>query len=252
MKTGRNDPCPCGSGKKYKKCCMDLSGDACFPKAFDKSNRKRSDDIIPVDAVIDYGVPCPNTAFFSANDVHEFSAARLLYSHIINPHVEAVAHVAVRQVLSRGRDEEKRIRKADNVKTLIEIMKNNPDPINHAPLMERLITEKEQAITIILRELMELQNDSFVELAVRILHVISKNLSDEIIKIIRSGNNKRVYAVSILCVLLGFYDNDESEKLLWNYYHYMKEKYPLETYSDGPLLGLIEMSERKKERVLLN
>jgi preprotein translocase subunit SecA len=20
-KTGRNEPCPCGSGKKYKKCC---------------------------------------------------------------------------------------------------------------------------------------------------------------------------------------------------------------------------------------
>ena len=23
-KTGRNDPCPCGSGKKYKKCCLSL------------------------------------------------------------------------------------------------------------------------------------------------------------------------------------------------------------------------------------
>ena len=22
VKTGRNDPCPCGSGKKYKKCCL--------------------------------------------------------------------------------------------------------------------------------------------------------------------------------------------------------------------------------------
>ena len=22
-KVGRNDPCPCGSGKKYKKCCQD-------------------------------------------------------------------------------------------------------------------------------------------------------------------------------------------------------------------------------------
>ena len=22
MKTGRNDPCPCGSGKKYKNCCL--------------------------------------------------------------------------------------------------------------------------------------------------------------------------------------------------------------------------------------
>ncbi|PCI09340.1 MAG: hypothetical protein COB77_00020 [Gammaproteobacteria bacterium] len=24
-RTGRNDPCPCGSGKKYKKCCMSES-----------------------------------------------------------------------------------------------------------------------------------------------------------------------------------------------------------------------------------
>lgn len=23
---GRNDPCPCGSGKKYKKCCIDKAG----------------------------------------------------------------------------------------------------------------------------------------------------------------------------------------------------------------------------------
>ena len=22
-KVGRNDPCPCGSGKKYKQCCLD-------------------------------------------------------------------------------------------------------------------------------------------------------------------------------------------------------------------------------------
>jgi hypothetical protein len=28
MKTGRNDPCPCGSGKKYKKCCLDLDRQA--------------------------------------------------------------------------------------------------------------------------------------------------------------------------------------------------------------------------------
>jgi uncharacterized protein len=26
VKTGRNDPCPCGSGKKYKKCCMGKAG----------------------------------------------------------------------------------------------------------------------------------------------------------------------------------------------------------------------------------
>jgi hypothetical protein len=26
-KIGRNDPCPCGSGRKYKKCCLDMLGD---------------------------------------------------------------------------------------------------------------------------------------------------------------------------------------------------------------------------------
>ena len=25
MKIGRNEPCPCGSGKKFKKCCKDIS-----------------------------------------------------------------------------------------------------------------------------------------------------------------------------------------------------------------------------------
>ena len=27
-KVGRNDPCPCGSGKKYKKCCLRKQGDS--------------------------------------------------------------------------------------------------------------------------------------------------------------------------------------------------------------------------------
>jgi hypothetical protein len=26
MSTGRNDPCPCGSGLKYKKCCINKQG----------------------------------------------------------------------------------------------------------------------------------------------------------------------------------------------------------------------------------
>ena len=27
-KVGRNDPCPCGSGRKYKKCCLDRTASA--------------------------------------------------------------------------------------------------------------------------------------------------------------------------------------------------------------------------------
>ncbi|MDP2586315.1 MAG: SEC-C metal-binding domain-containing protein [Candidatus Komeilibacteria bacterium] len=32
MKIGRNDPCPCGSGIKYKKCCLDRDGQKSIPK----------------------------------------------------------------------------------------------------------------------------------------------------------------------------------------------------------------------------
>ena len=28
VKAGRNDPCPCGSGKKYKKCCIEKFNNA--------------------------------------------------------------------------------------------------------------------------------------------------------------------------------------------------------------------------------
>jgi hypothetical protein len=44
--------------------------------------------------------------------------------------------------------------------------------------------------------------------------------------------------------------NKKSEKILWDYYHYFNKHFHNETYSDGPLLGLIEMKERKRERLL--
>jgi Protein of unknown function (DUF1186)/SEC-C motif len=30
-KVGRNDPCPCGSGKKFKKCCLNAETDSAYP-----------------------------------------------------------------------------------------------------------------------------------------------------------------------------------------------------------------------------
>ena len=39
-KIGRNDPCPCGSGKKFKKCCLHLS--SLKPASKPTPNRKSS------------------------------------------------------------------------------------------------------------------------------------------------------------------------------------------------------------------
>lgn len=37
-KIGRNDPCPCGSGKKYKKCCLNKSVEQRLAEAVARSS----------------------------------------------------------------------------------------------------------------------------------------------------------------------------------------------------------------------
>jgi len=48
MKLGRNKPCPCGSGKKYKKCCLSLSGKV--PNIFidDQQQKNKYGDVRPI------------------------------------------------------------------------------------------------------------------------------------------------------------------------------------------------------------
>lgn len=243
--TGRNEPCPCGSGKKYKKCCLDR--EVPFQKPM-----KRDEDIVPIDTVSDYGVPLPDKDFFEKNAIHELSGVRMLYSMMLNPHLETIVNRAVRQVINRGQEELERIKKAGDINTLIDIMKSKPYMMNQIPLIEKILQDKDTAVTLILQELRKPQNDSFVELSARILHRTGVDCSGEIINIIKTGNNRRAYPIAVLSVLLGFYDSGATEKLLWDYYHHLKKHFPQETYSDGPLLGLSEMRERKKERALLN
>jgi len=42
-KVGRNDPCPCGSGKKYKKCHGAKEGDEAIGVTADKPKVPKSD-----------------------------------------------------------------------------------------------------------------------------------------------------------------------------------------------------------------
>jgi tetratricopeptide (TPR) repeat protein len=41
-KIGRNDPCPCGSGQKYKRCCMDKSQAVARPKHADLQGQQQA------------------------------------------------------------------------------------------------------------------------------------------------------------------------------------------------------------------
>jgi len=45
MKTGRNDPCPCGSGKKYKNCCLDKD----LPQKSSVIEPEKDNSILPIE-----------------------------------------------------------------------------------------------------------------------------------------------------------------------------------------------------------
>lgn len=231
----RNDPCPCGSGLKYKKCCIGKN------ISFDEENH-----IIPLYKNIEYGEPITDDNFFNNNNVHEMSAARLIYSNILNPQIEKFVSDKMNKVSNRGKDEKKLIQQTKNAKGLIKIMKSNPDIIVHEKLKRKILKNKKETIPIIIEELKKPQKTVFYELAVRVIYFSGFDFSNKIIEIIKNYQ-RSAYAVSLLCMLLGFYDNKSNRKLLWDYYHYFKNDYKNETYSDGPLLGLIEMRARRKE-----
>ena len=68
MKTGRNDPCPCGSGKKYKNCCLGKSGFSDEPTAMEMSGTPN----LATDAINDMRRIAGDREFKSAEDFQAF------------------------------------------------------------------------------------------------------------------------------------------------------------------------------------
>ncbi len=235
----RNGPCPCGSGKKYKKCCLG--------KIFPDKPGIFIDEIDPlIDySTIDYGAPKLNEYFFATNDFQEFSAQRLFYTNMLIPGIEDLATNFVNDLISRGKKESMLIGNTDNPCKLVNILIQGPDSINKSQLKEKLIRYQATTIPIILEEMKKPQKDVFLEIAIEVINRTTKDYTEEIRGLIKN-NLLSTYTMSLLCIYLGFYVNKESERILWNLFHYFKEYFSEETLSDGPLLGLLEMRDLKK------
>ncbi len=68
MKAGRNDPCPCGSGKKYKNCCLGKIGFSSEPTAMET----RGTPNLATDAINDMRRVAGNREFKSAEEFQSF------------------------------------------------------------------------------------------------------------------------------------------------------------------------------------
>ena len=263
QRIGRNERCPCGSGRKYKRCCYGVSMDV---EPVDQRISQDYDgieyrdpvlgDSMDIESVdhqitqdydeIDYGEPVLDDVFFDSNVLTEFSSHRLLYSILLVPDIDDFARKITTQFITRGKEEERAIEETEDVNELVRIMRNTPDPLNHVGLISKLLRFKEAAVPIIIEELKRPQNDAFVELAVRVIHGSGKDYSNDVLEII-TKYHKNAYGLSQLCMLLGFYKNIRSEKVLWDYFHFFKDHFEAEEYWGGPLLGLIELHHRRSD-----
>ena len=190
----------------------------------------------------DYGSPKLSDDFFDENPFKEISAARLLYSTMLSPGVEKLALEFSKVFVSRGKKEAKRIRREKNPDNLLEMMKQHPDSINHWLLKKKIIGYSKLMVPKIIEELEDNEDDVFVELAVKIIYGSKIDCSSQLLEILDSIEHP--YTLSLLCLLLGFNGPEESIQPVWNCYHFLKEKYPKESYDQGPLLALYEFKER--------
>ena len=156
--------------------------------------------------------------------------------------MERLVSEITKNVINRGNDEREKIQNINNVDKIIEIMKQKPDIINHMLIIEKLLNKKVETIPKLLGELKNnYQNDIFIELAIKTIFESKIDCNNEVIDIVLNGE-RNSYLISLLCIYLGYKcKNEKCIKILWDYYHFFKARYPEENYKEGPLLGLLEI-----------
>ena len=233
---GRNSPCPCRSGKKYKKCCLE--------KEIINKTIITEDHYLPINIIFDYGKANLNDKFFKKNKIEELSSFRFLHMSIAPGFYEVVDDYAKKSNISnRSIGEVNVINSTNNVNDLLKILDDGIDPLNHKILIDKILLFKDEAIPLILDSLNNEVSDEILELLIKIILFSKIDCSDKIVDLILNGN-RRAYVVATLCFLLGNIKNKKSTQILWDHFHYFNDNFYDESYSDGPLLGLLEIFEK--------
>jgi SEC-C motif len=237
MKFGRNDPCPCGSGKKYKKCCMGKHAVARINDDVD------DDDAIDLKSIPDYGAPKLDAKFFRENPIWENSARMLLCFCMINPGMERAArNFSLSMVSRKYKEERKRIENANSTIELMQLLKSDPDVVNHPELIDKILENPAPAVPMIIEELKHTHSDFFIETSLKILYRSKIDCSDDLIELIKTPV-KCAYALSAISMLLGMIGSNNAIKPLWDSFNYLK-KYHHERHEQGPLIGFIALMNR--------
>ncbi|UUX93171.1 YecA family protein [Methanoplanus endosymbiosus] len=273
-KTGRNDPCPCGSGKKYKKCCMKKDRDEMRESAeirvFEdelKSLINNKQDLdeptkrllfgdeskitvkdeeelyynlapIEVDAIPDYGAFPKDYITFDQKNLLSMNPLELFYD-------ELCYGLEGQMDLEKAATENNLF--ADEMRNKIQDLKDPESFIGnfdeyYIPVINASAIKKSMEFGIatgpvIFEHLKDTESLILSELFIKMLHFSPCDFRDGILEVINLPP-KNPYVLSALCIELSFYDNPEDMQIFWNCYNFFKEYYPDVPLQEGPVIAL--------------
>ena len=232
MKMSRNDPCPCGSGKKIKKCCESKGTAPAGPPPLKK------DHYLSGDVPHSPDIPLLSEDFFTKVNTG-FSAYGLINSCILRPEVESIAAQFSNKQINRGKAEADEIRNCHNVYELVMMLRDGIDNLNHVLLQNLLLEKPDESVAALMLELKNTVSDIFVEVSVKTIALTKINVSVDLMRLIEK-HDKSVYQISLLCLLLGYQKHVSILQFLWDHYRFFKSSYPKQNYWQGPFFGLWE------------
>ncbi|RAV22147.1 hypothetical protein DQG23_06910 [Paenibacillus contaminans] len=224
MSIGRNEPCFCGSGLKYKKCCIN------------KSTEEQSALYEAMDT------PRLSQHFFDLQPFKKVSQPALVWGMLTLPATMEKVNQLSKQ-MNRGKDEADFISGLSDAAALVERMNEQTDKVNHKLLLDQLVKHKEAVTPIVLDKLATDDEPVFVELAVRYLHEAGIEDWEPIAKL--AAEAESAYKRSLLSLLLGVKGPEDKLPLVWKQYLDLKKQKGLQKDEEqGPLYGLMEYGYR--------
>jgi len=183
--------------------------------------------------------------FFKRNPMREISSARFQYSFLLNPDFENAARNLMRE---KGLETDAMRRAYDLIKNeadpgvLLRLMRSNIPGANKSLLIRRLLKIEGAVLPEIQRRILTSDVDVFIENALHFFVRAETDCSAWLQSHFDQIRNP--YAQSMICLALGFRAGPDIVPWMMSQYASMKERFPSETFSEGPLLALYELHAR--------
>lgn len=193
--------------------------------------------------------------FFKDNPYMENSVQRFIYSTLLYEGLEDIAdeltikHGLLSDERLEGIAREKElIQSEQNSEMIFQLLRKKTEMVNRGLLVKKVLELEEVFLPMVVEKLIRSCHDIFIENSIVLLAKSNKDYTQLLKE--RYAEIRSPYAKSLICLTLGLRGSEDTIPWMMDRFFEMKRLYPGETWDQGPLLALHELSNRfcKKRR----